>query len=564
MDTSQASSSLEQAYREGTTEIATASGIPVKNEYNPEDISHISFDRDIGSPGKYPFTRGHHPSMYRGKLWNIREISGHSTPAAFNRRCKFLLDQGQGALDWELDGPTLYGIEPDQPYAEGQVGVCGVTLHTLRDVEMLSEGLPLDQLSISSDSFYPDVWQSYMLVAGKRGYDLGRLRGVGGGIFYYGPAVFPSQMEWLCVDGRFSTLARWGNDFIAHVLERFPKWNIWFTSSYDFREAGGNAVHEIAFTLAIRNELLREMKRRGFPPEAVAARLSPVLGADRDFFEEVAKLRAARRIWARTMKEQWAATAPQALALRFHVDVSGYNYTRQQPLVNIARGTLGSLAAVLGGCMGIQNPSYDEAWSTPTEEAVRVAIRSQQVIRYESGVARTADPLAGSYYVEWLTSRLEEEIGAMAAKIEDMGGWMEVLQNGWVNEELRKGFLDVQRKIESGERVVVGVNRFNIPEEEDFKPRTYSPDLSEVESYLREFRDFKKRRDRRSLRRALDELGNAAGKARQSLVPAAFAALEADATFAEIIGVLRMNDGLPYDWAKERQSPFRVKVRSGA
>lgn len=553
---SEQANSVQQAYREAVTEAATASGIPVKAVYGPEDISHIDFSADIGHPGQYPFTRGHHSQMYRGKLWNIREISGHSTPAEFNRRCRFLLEQGQGALDWELDGPTLYGIEPDQPYSEGQVGVCGVTLHRLKDVERLADGLPLDELSISSDSFYPDVWQSYILVAKRRGYDISKLRGVGGGIFYYGPAVFPSKMDWLCVEGRFSTLARWGNDFIEHAVRHFPKWNIWFTSSYDFREAGGNAIHEIAFTLAIRNELLREMQRRGVDVSVVAARLSPVLAADRDFFEEIAKLRAARRIWARTLKEQWRVTDPQALSLRFHVDVSGHNYTRQQPLVNIARGTLGSLAAVLGGAMGIQTPSYDEAWCTPTEEAVRVAIRSQQVIRYESGVARVADPLAGSYYVEWLTSKLEEQVAEMTARIEDMGGWMAAMQSGWVYSELRKGFLDAQRKVERGDRVVIGVNRYAIPPEQDYKPRMYSPDTSEVAGYLVEYSDFKEKRDRHDLKEALEGLRRAAREKDGSLVPHAFAALEADATFPEIIGALRLNDGLEYDWAGEREYPF--------
>jgi len=549
---------IREAYREAATDFETESGIPVKSVYTPEDIEHINYEKDIGLPGEYPFTRGHHARMYRGKLWNIREISGCSTPEAFNKRCKFLLEQGQGALDWELDGPTLYGIEPDQPYAEGQLGVCGVTLHRLKDIEVLAEDLPLDELSISSDSFYPDVWQSYILVAKKRGYDISGLRGVGGAIFYYGPSVFPSYMEWLCVNGRFSSLARWGNDFCEYVLRNHPKWNLWFTSSYDFREAGGNAIHEIAFTIAIRNEILREMKRRGIDANTAVARLSPVLGADRDFFEETAKLRAARRIWARTMKEQWNATDPQAICLRFHVDVSGYNFTRQQPLVNIARGTLGTLAAVLGGAMGIQNPSYDEAWCTPTEEAVRVAIRTQQVIRYESGVARVADPLAGSYYVEWLTSKLEEEIMEMVQKIEDMGGWMVALESGWVHRELEKGLLDIQRRVETGERVAVGVNKFTIPREEDFKPQIYTPDIaSEVEPYLKEFKEWKEKRDMRRLGDVLEDMRHAAERKDGSLVPYAFTALEAEATFAEILGVLRMVDGLEYDWAGEREYPFQ-------
>ena len=547
---------IKEAYREAATSFTTDSGIPVKNVYTPEDVSGIDFDKDIGLPGQYPFTRGHHPLMYRGKLWNIREIAGLSTPEKFNERCKFLVEQGVSALDWELDGPTLYGIEPDQPMAEGQLGVCGVALHTFRDVEILSEGLPLDELSLSSDAFYPDVWQSYILTAKKRGYDISKLRGIGGAIFYYGPSVFPSRMDWLVHKGGFSTLGRWGNDFCEYAYRNLPKWNIWFTSSYDIQEAGGNAIHEIAFTIAIRNELIREMLRRGLDIDTIGSRLSPVLGANRDFFEEIAKLRAARRIWARTMKEEFGATDPKAMCLRFHVDVSGSNFTRQQPLVNIARGALGTLAAVLGGSMGIQTPSFDEGWATPTEEAVRLAIRTQQVIRYESGVTRVADPLAGSYYVEWLTSELEEKIESMVHQIEQMGGWLKVLEKGWVHGQLKEGLLEIQRKVESGERTVIGVNSFQIPPEEDFKPEVYAPDTSDVEEYLDEYKKFKERRGYKNLREKIKGLQKAASDPGINLVPYVYDALEADATFPEIIGVMRMNDGFEYDWAGERDFPF--------
>jgi methylmalonyl-CoA mutase N-terminal domain/subunit len=547
---------IEKAYREATTDYNTVSGIPLKEVYNPEDISDIDYQRDIGKPGEYPFTRGHHPLMYRGKLWNIREISGLSTPKKFNERLKFLVEQGASALDWELDGPTIYGLEPDQPYAEGQLGVCGVTLHSLRDVEILCQGIPIDTVSLSVATFTPAIWQSYMLTAKKRGYNPDILRGVGGAIHYYGPACLPSYSEMLYHNGGYSTLARWSNDFCEHVLKNCPKWNLWFSSSYDFREAGANAVQEIAFTLAIRNELLREMQRRGVDMNIAAKKLSPVFAADRDFFEEIAKLRAARRVWARTLKEEFGVTDPSAMRLRFHIDVSGFNYTRQQPLVNIVRGTLGTLAAVLGGCMGVQTPSYDEAWATPTEEAVTLAIRTQQVIRYESGVTKVADPLGGSYYIEWLTNKLEEDILALTHKIEQMGGWLAVMQKGWVHEQLKEGLLDTQHKIESGERIVIGVNRFAIPAEEDYKPKVYAPERGEVEEYIREFKEFKKRRDQKKLRDALETLRSAAKEPNQNLLSPTFAALEAEATFPEIIGVLRLADGLEYDWAGEREYPF--------
>jgi len=244
------------------------------------------------------------------------------------------------------------------------------------------------------------------------------------------------------------------------------------------------------------------------------------------------------------------------MCLRFHVDVSGSNFTRQQPLVNIARGALGTLAAVLGGSMGIQTPSFDEGWATPTEEAVRLAIRTQQVIRYESGVTRVADPLAGSYYVEWLTSELEEKIESMVHQIEQMGGWLKVLEKGWVHEQLKEGLLEIQRKVENGERTVVGVNRFQMPPEEDFKPEVYAPDTSDVEEYLDEYKKFKERRDYKNLREKIKSLQKAASDPGINLVPYVYDALEADATFPEIIGALRMNDGFEYDWAGERDFPF--------
>ncbi|MDY7034637.1 MAG: methylmalonyl-CoA mutase family protein [Thermodesulfobacteriota bacterium] len=548
---------INSMYREKVTDFKSGSGIELKYVYTPEDVKHIDFKEEIGLPGEYPFTRGHHPLMYRGKLWNMREISGLSTAKPFNERLKFLIEEGQGAIDWEVDGPTSYMIEPDQPVAIGQLGVCGVALHRLRDVEELCKGLPLGELSISIAQPLPAVAQSLILVAKKRGVDTRNLRGVGGAIFPYTPPILPSYKEVLCINGGLSTLGRWGFDFYEYVLRNHPKWNIWYTSSYDFREAGGNAIHEIAYTIAVRDEVLRQLKERGIDPSIAAAALSPVLAVDRDFFEEIAKMRAARRLWARSMKERWGCTDPKALTMRFHVDISGYNYTRRQPLTNIARGTLGTLAAVIGGAMGIQNPSFDEAWCLPTEEAVRVAVRSQQVVRYESGAPCVADPLGGSYFIESLTSRLEEEAMEMVNHIEDMGGWIEVVESGWARTELEKGLLEMQGDIESGERVVVGANAFRIPEDEDFKPRIYSPDhTNEIEPYLKEYKEWKEKRDNRGVKEALEELRRKADKKGESLVPPVFAALEAEASFAEIAGVLRMADGLSYDWAGELEYPF--------
>ncbi|MEW6614571.1 MAG: methylmalonyl-CoA mutase family protein [Thermodesulfobacteriota bacterium] len=547
---------IEEAYREAVTDFTTPSGIPVKEVYTPDDISQIDFDKDIGLPGQYPFTRGHHPQMYRGKLWNIRQIIGLSTPKRQNERLKFVLSHGANAVDCEMDTPTWYGIEPDQPYAEGQFGVCGVALHNLRDVEAMTEGLPMDALSMCWNYPLPALSQAYILTAKRRGYDISDLRVVHSALYLHLLVYTPSWPEVLYTDGRFSTLARWGNDFCEYILRNLPKWNIWYADGAAFCESGANAVQEIAFIIACRDELIREILRRGVDINAIGRGLSPTVGLDRDFFEHIAKLRAARKIWARTMKEKWGATDPKAMCLRAHGNIVGTFCTRQQPLVNIARGAIGALAGILGGCMGIQVACYDEAWSTPTEEAERIAIRTQQVLRYESGTTSVADPLAGSYYVEWLTSKFEEEIQELVDKIEDLGGWMAALKSGWIHEEVKKGLLDIQRKIDNGERVVVGVNRFQIPPEEDFKPQLYAPDNSDVDEYLENYRKFKEKRNYKNLKGKIKKLQKAASEPETNLVPYVYEALEADATFAEIIGVMRMNDGLDYDREREREFPF--------
>jgi methylmalonyl-CoA mutase N-terminal domain/subunit len=331
-------------------------------------------------------------------------------------------------------------------------------------------------------------------------------------------------------------------------------------SAHGVRETGINAIQEVAFTIATRNELIREMQKRGIDINVIGRQICLTFGSGIDLFEEVAKFRAARRIWARTMKEDFGATDPAAITLRFSVNGSGSYYTQQQPLVNIVRGTIECLAAILGGTTDIQNASFDEGLAIPTEESARLSIRTQQVLAYESGAGRVADPLGGSYYIEWLTSKIEQEVEQLVNDIEARGGWLAVLASGWVYEQSQKGLLETQKKISNEEKVVVGVNRFTIPPEEDYQPDPYAPDQAEVETYIAQFREFKRRRDNKRLEQALDALYRAASQTNDNLVPYVFEALEADATFAEIIGMLRMVDGLDYDWAGERQAPFHPKL----
>ena len=553
------SKEITDMYREKSTEDTTASGIPVKEVYTPEDIAHINTEKDVGLPGQYPFVRGHHPLMYRGKLWNIRNITGLSTPKAYNERLRYLIEQGMTAIECELDNPTFYGLEPDQEAADGHLGVCGTCLHSLKDVEEMLKGLPLEALSFSSAPATPDLSQAYVLTAMKHGFDIGKLRGLALiPHFYLFNTCVPDQEHITFVHGRTSTIFRWSNDFLEYACRNLFKWNGWYSSGYDLREAFCDAVQEIAYSIAIRNDTLREMIKRGIDANVAAPKFMPVLSVEQDFFEEIAKFRAARKVWAETLQRDFGITDPNALCLRFHANIAGSSFTRQQPLVNLMRGSLSCLAGVLGGALGIQVPSYDEAWATPSEDAATLAVRTQQIVRYESGVPRVVDPLAGSYYVESLTHEMAQRIEAEVDKIEKLGGWLEAMRTGWVKNELEKSQIARQGKIESGERPVIGVNRFTIPPEEDFKPKRYTPDTSkDVDPYLAEYLEWRDtKRDREKVKRTLGNLHTTAEKTKDNLVPSVFEALEADATFAEIRGVLRMVDGLEYDWAGEREYPF--------
>src|SRR3990167_5990160 len=368
---SEENKSITDAYREKVTDICSASGILLKDVYTPEDLPRINFDRDIGIPGHYPFTRGHHRQMYRGKLWNIRQITGLSTPRRLNERLRLELSEGANALDYHIDGLGSYGLEPDQEAAIGQLGIAGVASSTVNDVATAVEGLPLDQVSLCPVATFPNLVQAYILVAKRRGYDPGQLRIVHPVFTLWYPMCHHSYPEALYVNGRLSTLGRWGYDFCEYALKELPKCNLWHFDAPSAGEGGGNAIHEMAFMLAARNELIREMLRRGLDINTISSRLSPTVPLSSDFFENIAKLRAARRLWARTMKEDYGATDPAAMALRIHANVVGSIYTRQQPLVNIARGAIAALSGILAGSMGLQVAAYDESFCTPTEDSVR-------------------------------------------------------------------------------------------------------------------------------------------------------------------------------------------------
>ncbi len=541
---------VRQQYREAATDTTTDSGLPLKPVYTAEDAEGI----DLGLPGEFPFTRGHHSRMYQGKLWNIRQITGLSTPREYNRRLHMEIAEGAGALTYHVDELADYGLEPDQPTAEGMIGVTGGTSNHLGDVKAALEGLPLDEVSLCPACTSPLISQAILLAARHHGYDISQLRLVHGSFVMWLPMCYRSLTEVTFANGRISSLGKWGLDYCEYILRQLPKVNIWYFDGASVHEGGGSAVQEMAFIIACRDDLLRQMTERGLEPALVARALSPTVALGRDFFENIAKIRALRHLWATTLSEGFGISDPRALALRVHGNVVGSLCTRQQSQVNLSRVAIAALSGVLAGVMGMQLACYDEAFATPTEEAVRLAIRTQQVLRYETGTAQVADPLGGSFFMEHLTSQMEEEARALLADMEARGGWLALLENGWVHEVMRQRSWEMQQQVESGERVVVGVNRFTTPSEQDPPPPIFSPDEEEVAHYLQEYLSFREGRDLQPVRAFLEALGAAAQKG-DHLVEPVGRAMEAGATFAEIVGTLRLADGLEYDWAGERRPP---------
>lgn len=546
---------VRQLYKEALTDTVTDSGIPLKPVYTAEDVEDLNLETNLGLPGQYPFTRGHHPQMYRGKLWNIRQITGLSTPQENNRRMRMEIEEGAGALTYHPDGICLYGMEPDQPGSAGRLGKTGVISNRLADVEQSLAGLPMDAVSICPGCTTPLISQSILLAAKRRGYDVSDVRLVDG----WGPIWLPmgyfSLKNMTLVNGEPSTFAKWGFDFWEYLLRNLPKGVIYYFDGPTAFDGGANSIQEAAFILASRDEVLREMTRRGLDVNQVAAVLSPTISLGRDFFENIAKIRALRKLWAKTLQEDWGVTNQKALPLRLHANVVGSVCTMQQPRVNLVRVAVSALSGILSGVSGLQLAAYDESFATPSEDALMLAIRSNQVLRYETGVGRVADPLGGSYFMESLTARIEEEIDALHKDMEQRGGWFKLLDSGWVHDVMKSNSWDEQRKIESGERVMVGVNRFEIPPEQDVVPEVFAPETEHLEEYITEYVSWRGNRSASSVKAALDALALSARNG-ENLVEPVNRALEAEATFAEIVGVFRQVDGLAWDWAGERDYPF--------
>jgi methylmalonyl-CoA mutase N-terminal domain/subunit len=510
----------------------TTSSTPIEPLYTPLDHEVESYLDKINFPGQFPFTRGIHATGYRGKLWTMRMFAGFGTAEETNQRFKYLLAQGQTGLSIAFDMPTLYGYDTDAPQALGEFGKCGVAVSSLRDMEILLEGLPLEQIttSLTINSPAAILWAMVIAVADQRGLPRARL---GGTLQNDILKEYIAQKEFIFPPEPSMRLV---TDTIEFGARELPAWNTISISGYHIREAGSTAAQELAFTLIDGTEYVRWALARGLAIDAFAPRLSFFFNAHNDLFEEVAKYRAARRIWAKLMKDKFGAKNPRSWLLRFHSQTAGVSLTAQQPENNIARVAIQALAAVLGGTQSLHTNSMDEALALPSETAVRVALRTQQIIAHESGVANTIDPLGGSYFVESLTDQLENEFWAYLAKVEALGGVLPAIEAGFFQQEIADAAYRYQREIDQKERIIVGVNDFAGAEPLQIPILEMDPQGYEVQ--LARLDEVRRKRDNSAVRQRLAALRRAA-QGSDNLMPPLIEAVKAYATLQEMMDVLR-------------------------
>jgi len=546
---------IEKAYKEGVSRLNTWSGFPVKEMYTPEDIKDIDYEKDIANPGEYPFTRGIHDSMFRGRVWTKREVAGFGLPKDTNERVKYLIDQGQSGINIINDLPTAMGVDSDHPLAKEEAGSVGATFTSLQDMEDIVEGIPLDKVSMSvivSTTASPIVLAQYIAVAQKKGIDLVKLRGsiqnepLKGRYCGYSPST--SHVD-LCLQ----TSA----DIIEFCSKNMPQWYTTNVNLYDLRETGINAAQEIAFGFSMAIAYIENVLKRGLDIDEFAPRIGFYCSAHIDFFEEVSKLRAARRMWAKIMKERFNAQKKKSITFKFGVHTAGCSLVPQQPLNNVIRVAYESLAAVLGGVQSLHCCSYDEPIALPTEESHRLALRTQQILACETGVANVVDPLAGSYYVESLTNKIEDEAAKIIREIDELGGMIPAIETGWIDREIDKAAFQYQKEIETGERVVVGVNKFTIPPEEDVQGKYHKNPSAVTEKRISTLNELRDTRDNKKLEATLKKLNEVAAKKQdENLLPLIIESVKAYGTIGEILGTIRMGFGYHYDPFEMINHPF--------
>ena len=511
---------------------ATDSGIPIPDLLDPASVPETDYRRDIGFPGRYPFTRGPQPTMYRGRLWTMRQFAGFGSPEDTNRRFKYLLSHGVTGLSTAFDMPALMGYDSDHAMSRGEVGKEGVSINTLRDFEVLFDGIPLGDVttSMTINASAVVALAMYAAVGEKQGVPRARL---GGTVQADMLKEYIAQKEWIVPPRPAVKLVV---DMIEFCAREMPRWNPISISGYHIREAGATAVQEMAFTLADGLEYVQECVDRGLDVDSFAGRLSFFWDVHNDFFEEVAKFRAARRIWARTMKERFGARKRESLLLRTHAQTAGVSLTAQQPYNNVVRTALQAMAAVLGGTQSLHTNSLDETYALPTEEAVTIALRTQQIIAFESGADRVVDPLAGSYYVEYLTTEMEKAALDYIRRIDEMGGMLRAVEEGFPQKEIAESAYRYQREIESGDRTIVGVNQFRTEGEEPIG--ILKIDETVARSQNERLRAVRAERSAEAVKQALAGVERTCREG-ANVVPSVIDAVKAYASLGEICDVFR-------------------------
>src|SRR6202522_333409 len=527
---------IKSADKRLVTEAETSAHIPVNPLYTPADLKGSDYESEVGYPGEYPFTRGVQATMYRGRLWTMRQYAGMGDAEESNKRYKYLLANGTTGLSVAFDLPTQIGMDSDHALAAGEVGKVGVAIDSIEDMERLFAGIDLTKISTSMtiNATGSILLALYVAVARRRSEDIRKLSGtvqndVLKEYISRGTYIYPPQQALRVI-----------TDMFAWAQENVPEWNTISISGYHMREAGSTAVQEVAFTLGNGMAYVDAAIRAGLGVDKFAPRLSFFFNAHNNFLEEVAKFRAARRMWARIMREHFKARNPKSWMLRFHTQTAGSTLTAQQPENNIVRTAIQALAAVLGGTQSLHTNSYDEALALPTEQAARIALRTQQVIAYESGAAQTIDPLAGSYYIEALTDEIEKRAAEYLGKIEVMGGMLKAIERGFVQQEIQNAAYEYQQAVDREEAIVVGVNRFEIEEEKPIPIQKIDPALEPKQ--IKRLRALRARRDARPWKDALNQVEEAA-RSGANVMPKILAAVEADATVGEIADAMRRGFG---------------------
>ncbi|HXX45763.1 MAG TPA: methylmalonyl-CoA mutase family protein [Candidatus Acidoferrales bacterium] len=512
---------------------ASTAGLPMEPVIAPSDLGNWDSDRDLGFPGQFPFTRGIYPTMYRGRLWTMRQYAGFGTAVESNQRFRYLLDQGQTGLSVAFDLPTQIGMDSDHALAQGEVGKVGVAIDSLEDMQTLFDGIPLERISTSMtiNSTAAILLALYVAVAKQQGANLARLSGtVQNDILKEyvarGTYIYPLRPAMRIV-----------TDIFAWCRSEIPNWNAISISGYHIREAGSSEVQEVAFTLANAIAYVEAAVSAGLQVDGFAPQLSFFFNAHNEFLMQIAKFRAARRLWARTVRDRFGARDPRSMMLRFHAQTAGSALTAQQPENNLARVAIQCLAAVLGGCQSLHANALDEALALPTEQSALLALRTQQIIAHETGVANTIDPVAGSYAIEKLTDEIESGAQAYISKIDALGGMLRAIETGYVQAEIQKSAYEYQQSVDRGEQIVVGVNRFQAEKEQPIPTLRIDPEIER--SQIERLRALRDRRNSAKARAAIDEIERRA-RTTENLMPAILAAVQAYATVGEISDALRL------------------------